>query len=215
MITITKEGSKEYPNIRVFDGTKSFLIIRHDAPDTFWIPDYDRINDIDDIKFIIEEKNDGVYCLFNKLYQDIITGNVFDLENECVSKSKDETKRLKQENDERMKHWQVLAISTGLVKDGIILWHSDDYDPFETAAVLKIEKYENKIEITFSKSKENEDFPINRPTYAIRICENGSRYRYFHCPFTRLHCQLQAMEPDKSTSVNIEDGEHKKLMLTK
>lgn len=191
MITVTKESSTDYPNIRISDGEKSFVIIRKNAPDLYLIPDFNAINDNDDIKFVINESDDKIYSIFEILYHDIINGNVFGSENE--------TKKLKHKEIEQRKENQKLAQRTGLVKDGVIFWHSEDFDLFELSAVLKIEKHEKGIEITFSKNKTDKDFLCNWPTYAIRISESWSIYQSFFCPFVRLHRQLQALEVDKST----------------
>ncbi len=195
MITITKEGPIEYPDIRISDGEKSFIIARSFTPDLCWIPDFHPLNDTEDIIFVIHENDGEVYHLFETLYNDIITGNVFPLEKEDIqNKTEKEVKIIKEKKAEWRKEHQKIAKERELVKDGIIFWHSDDHDPFETAAVLKIEKLEKEIIITFIKNKENEDFPQSWPTYAIRICESGSLYGNFFCPFVRLHRELQKLE---------------------
>lgn len=199
MVTITKEGSENYPDIRIYDGKRSFLIKREYAPDPYWIPDFHPLNDNDDITFEIN-KNDGeVYKLFEMLHRNIITGNILPLdETNIKNKSEDEIKIFKREKAKQRKSYQRLAQNTGLVKNDIITWHSEDLDPFESSAVLTIKKCEDKILIIFSKSKKHEEFSNNFPTYAIRISESWSRYQSFFSIFVRLHRQLQSLEYDKN-----------------
>lgn len=198
MITITKEGNECYPDIRIFDGIKSFLIKRMNAPDLYWIPDFHPLDDNENIKFIINETDGVIYTLFESLYNDVITGNIFPLKMEDIKdKPANEIRRLQNENMEQKKRYQKLAYDTNLVKDNIITWHSEDYDSFESAAVLTIEKNESQIEIIFSKNKDDEYNFQYRPTYVIRISESWGIYQNFFCPFVILHRQLQALALEK------------------
>ena len=199
MIEITKEGNEHYPDIRISNSERSFVIKRENAPDPYWVPDFHPLKDNDDITFIINETDGEVYNIFAMLYCDVIAVNIFSLEKRDVqNKSEDEIKRLKRENYKQKKANQKLAQDTGLVKDNIIYWHSEDYDTFEASAVLKIKMYERKVEITFSKNKKHEDFPYYYPTYAIRISESSSIYQNFFYLFVRLHRQLQLLEREKT-----------------
>ena len=195
MIKITRQGDESYPDIIISDDKRSFLIKRKGAPDTYWIPDYHPLNDNEDITFIINKIDGEVYNIFKDLYYDVINGNIFPLEEEDIqNKSDDEIAKLKVEKEEKKNRNIELAEDTGLVKDNVIYWHSEDADPVETSAVLTIKKYKEKIEIIFSKNKEHEDFPNNQPTYAIRISDSWSEHESFFAIFVRAHRQLQALE---------------------
>lgn len=201
MIKVEKIGESNYPNIRVSNGINSFVIARAGFPDPVWYPEINAFENEEDITFKIIEEDGDIHTLFVKLYQDIIDGNIFPLtKEELENRSPEEVKKLKRENAKRKAQFRADAKNSGLVTNGIINCHSEDYDAYDYASVLTIKRIDNEIEIMFSKNKRNPDesFPRTYSTYHVRITEVGGIYGDFFIPFIKIHRYLQ--------SLNLEDN---------
>lgn len=212
MIKVEKVDNSVYPNIRISDGIKSFVIARNNFPDPCWYPEINFITNNDDITFTIREEDGDIYILFNKLYQDIIDANVFPLtDRNFKCKTHQEIEKLKQEKQEENEEYKEVARRSGLVNNGVICLHSDDYDEYEYASTLTIKKVDNNIEITFSKNKinHNENFSETPPTYLVRITESGGRYWPFHMVFVKLHRNLQALKESSFNEESISKEKYK------
>ena len=189
MITITEEGDISYPNIRISDGTKSFLLGRDGFPDPVWLPDFHPINDKDDIKFIINKKDGEVYDIFNELYKNVIAGDIYFFTEKGTSKNQRKKNREK-------------SIQTGLVGERTITWKSEDLDPIESSATLTIKKTISQIEIIFSKNKPHSDNNNYYPTYAVRLSQSWSRHDQFWIVFVLAHQKLQMLAQKQRFSIN-------------
>jgi len=207
--TIKKYGDERYPSIEIHDGVKSFKIGRAEFPDPVWFPEVNAYKNNHDIVFTFTQADKELYELFLKLYKDIISGNVFPLQyNDIIDKTHDEIIRLKRKKDKERFEYKKRAENIGLVKDGVIQWHSEDYDPYEYSSILKIEKVDNQIIVTFIKNKEHQEHSYYMPTYLVRITESGGIYASTHyfVHFVRLHRALQALdwpEPDLADNPNL------------
>ena len=213
MITVEKVYNGDTPDIRISDATKSFMIARNNLPDLCWYPE--NVNSFinsEDVTFVISEADGDIYWLFEKLYQDIISGNIFPLSEEDLSgKTKHE---IKQDEANARKRNIDLAKATGLVSllddNKLISWHSDDYDEYDYAAVLTIMKVQNQIKITFSSNKENlESSQMWVPSHYVRICESGSRYQSFFVVFSHFRRQLQLLNWAPSSGLTTKPFENK------
>lgn len=199
MIRIEKIGNEISPDIKIFDGESSFTIARNGLPDPCWYPNIDYYKNNDDITFTIKEEDGDIYLLFNKLYQDVLDGNVFPLvEDDIKRKSIGEIQKIKLSKAEERAEFKRMAKITGLVDNGVIRWHSEDYDEYDIASVLTIERVNKQIEITFSKNKVTELSLVGpMPTYNVRITEVGGRYGFFHTIFVRFRRELQSLKLDE------------------
>lgn len=211
MIKVEKIGNGISPDIRISDETKSFMIARNSLPDLCWYPEINYFKNDLDITFTIREDDGNIFTLFNKLYQDVIEGNIFPLKEEDIrNKSPEAIKKLKLEKKKERAQYQEDAKRSGLVTNGVISWHSEDYDPYNLASVLTISKINGEIVITFKKNKNNFENLFNMSTYNVRITESGSMYYLFFVIFVNFRRQLQALEWDEPTITS----EVKKLVIS-
>ncbi len=211
MIKVEKIGNGISPDIRISDETKSFMIARNNLPDLCWYPEINHFKNDSDITFTIREDDGNIFTLFNKLYQDVIEGNIFPLKEEDIrNKSPEAIKKLKLEKKKERAQYQEDAKISGLVTNGVISWHSEDYDPYNLASVLTISKINGEIVITFKKNKNNFENPFSMSTYNVRITESGSMYYLFFVIFVNFRRQLQALEWDEPTITS----EVKKLVIS-
>jgi hypothetical protein len=197
MITVEKVGNTVFPDIKISDGVNSFMIARNNLPDMCWYPEINYFTSTDDITFTIKEEDGIIHALFDKLYQDIIDGNVFPLTKaDMENKSLVEIEKLEQAKAKERAKFRREAQERDLIDNGVINWHSEDYDQYEFASILTLKKVDKQITITFSKNKENNDeyFIKNHPTYNVRITESGGRYWPFFVIFANFYHQLQLQE---------------------
>lgn len=145
------------------------------------------ILDAPDIKeFTLTKENYFLYMLFHNLYEDIKNCKVYDetQENELFDdfniKNFNENIKMKEQSN-----------SKRLFQKDRVEFHSDDYT-YEETSILFIEEKEEKIIITFIKGKTD----VLSATFAIRICNNGSRHYPFNVLFMNLYHELVNYEPD-------------------
>lgn len=130
--------------------------------------------------FDITKENYEVFKLFEKLYNDIITGNLFD---EKLKYDKDYTKSYE---------YSILVDS-----DKNINWISDD-DYIDLADSVKIIKIDNDTyRLIFYRNSKSELVGLKHPYYiSVRFRNSGSRYNLFNCPFMRMYNKLQEIDTD-------------------
>lgn len=164
--------------IKLDEGT--FDIIFAGNLDLYWdyTCKYDELKSSDKKEFFVSRKDGYIYELIEELYENIINYNVFsdDLENN------EEIKKKMIESD--------VSNPRKLCKNGVIDWHSDDYS-YDDASRLIIEKDGDLYRITFVKGLTD----YFRPTFAIRICNSGSRYQEFNNCFMKMYNKLIDYEP--------------------
>lgn len=166
-------------HIKLDDGT--FNILFAGNLDLYWdYPcKYKELKNTDKKEFIISEKDGYIYELIDELYENIINYDVF---SDDLEYNEDLKKRMKESDESNPRK---------LCQDSVIDWHSDDYD-FEETARLLIEKDGNLYKITFVKGI----IEYERPTFAIRICNSGTRYPYFNNCFMKMYNKLISYEPE-------------------
>jgi len=164
--------------------------------------------------FIIGKDNYGVWLLFDKLYKEVMSGQVFnpisDLEinmliDECELMDEDYHEALKEKilkYEENKKQELKNGIRTGLIADDNIIWRCDDFD-IEVAPYVIIEKTNEIYKLTFDVPKFErkldtfeESLLKDKNTISVRIRNSGSRYYYFNGPFMRLFHSLQELATD-------------------
>lgn len=137
-------------------------------------------------------KEDSLYPLFLKLYEDIVNARVFclsDFELEFLDEEQRKMKRNRTElMNERIKNSSVYS---SLVRDSIIEWKSDS-TTIENSNVLRIENTDEGICLSFEDN-------VNDLThgFGIRICNSGSRYDMFNVPFMLFFNRLQEISREK------------------
>lgn len=138
--------------------------------------------------FILTKENYYLYSLFSKLYDDIKNCNVYD-ENEIKDDNiwgfgftnaqlNEEIRNQEERNPYR------------LFQNNKVEFHSDDFD-YEESSVLYIENNNDEITLTFKKGQND----LHMPTFAIRICNSGSRYNPFNILFMNLYNKLSEYDP--------------------
>ncbi len=143
---------------------------------------YEDYRKISNISFSISTNQGEVYFIFDKLYKDIINGNVLG-EDESLKSVK-----------ERMQSERSTSWYQSLVQNGIITVLCDAY-PIKCPNVLKIIKKEDEIILTFDKF--DGEFPKAPYCISINIRQSGSRIYDFCAPFKTLFKQLQTLEDKK------------------
>ena len=156
-------------------------------------------------EFVITKEDYQIYELFLKLYETIISADVFNqssfdyyiteflghFDNKFIS-YEDYLKKTKKSLEFKRKQ----NYYTSLVNNGKIVWKCDDY-PHDIGPSFKIIKDTDLIKISFNKvNTEKQDLfhPKNRTT--VRIRTSGSAYNYFYTPFMMLFKELKELVLD-------------------
>lgn len=142
-------------------------------------------------KFKITKENYFLYSIFKKLYEDIKNCNVYFDENNnldeddleihdfVASDLNDRVRESEKDNPKRLFH------------DDMVDFHSDDYT-YEDTSRLIIRDLDEEIELTFVKGRTD----VLPETFAVRICNSGSRHQPFNVLFMHLYHQLIEYEPN-------------------
>ncbi len=139
---------------------------------------FDNNSKISNIDFSISNE-DNIYYIFNKLYENIINGNVLD-ENINLNEVK-----------KRIEFQKNMSYYNSLVKDNIITILSDAY-PISSPNILKINKNDNEIILSFYKI--GNEYPKSPYYIPINIRQSGSRIYEFCIPFKTVFDELQNIE---------------------
>lgn len=169
MISINKIKTQFGDWIRINTDDGSFEIDYCGNQDLYW--KYVHNGDIltsNSKTFYITKENYFLFSLFDKLYNDVISYNIFDE---------------KKYNDKLISY--DLNNPNKLVQNNCIRWHSDDFD-YDEASAFVIEKCINYYKLTFEGSKNKMHFL----TYDVRIRNSGSRYHYFDILFMNMYREL-------------------------
>ena len=143
---------------------------------------------ISNITFNITSNQEEIYTIFNKLYTNIINGNVI---------GEDENLQSVQE---KMQLEKCTSWYQSFVKNGVITMLCDAY-PIKYPNVLKITKKEDEIVLTFDKV----DGGVPKFPYyiSINIRQSGSRIYEFCAPFKTLFKQLQTVDDKKEVTKSL------------
>lgn len=195
---LEKSFNNDYGYISILKGKKKLTIEYAPNLDLYFIVE-------DTSEFIITKEDYQIYELFSKLYETIISADVFNqssfdyymceflghFDNKFIS-YEDYLKKTKKSLEFKRKQ----NYYTDLVNNGKIVWKCDDY-PHDIGPSFKIIKDTGLIKISFDKGDtEKQDLfhPKNRTT--VRIRTSGSAYNYFYTPFMTLFKELKELEID-------------------
>ena len=138
---------------------------------------------ISNITFDIPREQEELYSIFEKLYTDIINGNVLGEDTSIQSVQ------------ERMKRQRSMTWYQTINQNGVMTVMCDAY-PLKCPNTLRITRLEDKILLEFDKSQ---DLYIPKPLYniSINIRQSGSRIYEFCIPFNTMFKQFQGLEEEK------------------
>ena len=132
------------------------------------------------IEFNISKDNYQLYSLFDRLYNDVIEGEIF------TDKDTDYKYNFKD------KYFYKLLVND----DKTITWRSDD-EPYDTADSVTIKKDEDSYKLIFTRvSSIEEDYFKNGYSISVRFRNSGSRYEPFNVNFMRMYQGIQSIDPD-------------------
>lgn len=138
---------------------------------------------ISNITFDIPWEQEELYSIFERLYIDIINGNVLG-EDASI-----------QSVQESMKLQKSMTWYRTINQNGVITIMCDAY-PLKCPNTLRITRLETGIVLEFDKSQ---DPYVPKPPYSIsiNIRQSGSRIYEFCIPFNTMFKQLQGLEEQK------------------
>ena len=192
---LEKSFNNGYGCITILNGKKKLTIEYAPNLDLYFVVE-------DTSEFVITKEDYQIYELFSKLYETIISADVFNQSsfyyyiteflghfgNKFIS-YEDYLKKTKKSLEFKRKQ----NYYADLVNNGKIVWKCDDY-PHDIGPSFKISKCTDIIKITFDKGDtEKQDLfhPKNRTT--VRIRTSGSAYNYFYIPFMMLFKELKEL----------------------
>ena len=173
MLELTKkENGLGYEQYYITTEEGTFEISFQGNLDLYWRYIYKGsiLNCEDTHKFTISKENYFLYQLFEELYENIYNNTPF---------GDDQT---------------YMSLNYPLVTNGIIDWHSDDFN-YDKASRLMIEKNGEDFGVTFQKSEEDLTDGMFM-TYAVRFRNSGSRYDYYNIPFMNMYNNLKNYDFD-------------------
>ncbi len=130
------------------------------------------------IDFDINTQDKEVYELFDKLYNDVINGNIFE----------------KNKNSKSIDSSLICSYNLLVDENKNIIWVSDD-GIFEDMDRMQISKINDAYRITFVRTDKMSDLEFKSPKRIyIRLRTSGSRYDPFHIPFMRMYKSLQNID---------------------
>jgi len=136
------------------------------------------------IDFDINTSDNEVYKIFDKLYNDVIEGNIFErkAKNGFIDSS------------------LICGYNLLVDENKNITWVSDD-GMFEEEDRMQISKLYDSYCLTFIRNDKLLDSGFKSPTgIYVRLRTSGSRYDYFYIPFMRMYQTLQKV--DEKYAVN-------------
>lgn len=192
---LEKSFNNGYGCITLTNGKKKLIIEYAPNLDLYFVVE-------DTSEFVITKEDYQIYELFSKLYETIISADVFNQSsfdyyiNEFLGHFGN--KFISYEDYSKMNERKFEIIKkqdyyTNLVNEGKIVWKCDDY-PHDIGPSFEISKCPDIIKITFDKGDtEKQDLfhPKNRTT--VRIRTSGSAYNYFYIPFMMLFKELKEL----------------------
>ena len=175
-------------DIQLIKGRKKLTILWARVLDLYMVlEDGERIpfRKAKSIDFDISVEDKEIYQLFDKLYNDVIDGNIF------------ETKSKKKPDRITLYNYNLLVD-----ENKNIVWVSDD-GLFDEVDRMQISKMNDTYRLTFMRT-EKQTFGEFKDPYAIyvRLRTSGSRYDPFYIPFIRMYRSLQGIDETLDDKVN-------------
>lgn len=195
MVTIrrNKTGNNSWYDYYLYDGKNELRIIFGANGDLYFCSK--RFDKNQEAKFYITKENMLIYNLFDELYNNFKTAEIFHIDEFQLQScnSKEEIK----EKYEQAKQWNQELKQSSIYKkvfnNKTIPWISDDSVSFDivSADALRITKEDNQYKLKFTYY-ENQ-FPHVR---SIRIRNSGSRYDPFNIIMMKFFNKLQEYNPE-------------------
>ncbi len=175
----------------------------------------------DEATFMINKENYPVYLIFDKLYNEVISAQVWSLDKkriveEALRYGHDYHEVLKEEEklyQNNIKLLKVKAEKTKLVQDGVIRWISDEYS-LDIAPQFMIKKINDDYQIEFK----NNDWNIKKDDgleaffmkgmkegIVVRLRMSGSRYEPFNTCFMKIYQPLMELGTSAYVQMGIEE----------
>lgn len=208
--------------IIIEEGNKSLRIFYGGNGDLYWVINDKDYNDKEPYDFVITKENFNLYNLFDKLYNDIETINIYDNDDEepyvPFDFESDEEKneyllKLKKEKEEEKELCRLFNHSNynSLFNEDNkeITWYSDETS-YKVSNILKIKKEDESYRLTFSEQEYiegyDEDFH-SLGNIPIRFRNSGSRYNPFNIIFMRMYNNLKEIDDvnDIGHQIDIEE----------
>ncbi len=166
---------------------------------------FDNFQDYEEkpLEFRITEDDGEVYSVFSELYSGFM-GAARELDSEEKKKEKekmDATDQIVYVDDQK-----EVSLTELLVKNGAVVWHSDDDVEYDDANFVTITPFTGDILITFRKGPVDDNIP---GTISIRIRNNGSRYQPFNMYFMKHFDQMKNVA---TISEEVEPEQHKRKL---
>lgn len=198
MLTIIKNKTEfneiSYYNFNIIDGDTILNIHFAGNLDLYWNI-YDKDSKNESNSFVITKENYFLYSLFEDLFVDIETLELFDNSDFELfyCENEEERQEVILRNKYFIERYKKSQEYKNLFHDGIIEWHSDDF-PYDKASIVTIKKENDLFIITFQKSKEYERTSAN--TSAIRFRNARSGYAPFNVIFMKMYNKFIEYEPE-------------------
>lgn len=198
MLTIEKhKNGNDYDVICLKTNEGEFRISFEDNFDLYWtyIPEKSILDSETTHEFTITKENYYIYNVFDKLFNSV----------------KDNKLYSNYLYDNNFKHGRFECFnknnSYNLFNNGMIEWHSDDFE-YDIASCVSIVKFDDEsFKIIF---KRNNIFK----TYAIRFSNSGSRYEPFNILFMNMYNELKNYNHEYH-QIHIEEYMYKQKVLEK
>jgi len=179
-----KREDQEYYSFEISTNDGTFEITFAGNLDLYWnYPcKFAEKNNISEKTFRITAEDSFLYDLLLELYDNIKNYNIY--EEDVFKEHSEEIRESLIKSDEYNPR--------KLFNNEVVDWHSDDYDYNETSKLV-IFLDEDDIIIKFVKGITD----YKRQTFAVRICNNGSRHDPFNVCFMRMYNKLIDYVPDR------------------
>lgn len=187
MEVLVRDGQTEYKDIHIKKENKIFSMCFMGVGDLFWHINKSEPSSTKET-FDIPVTETEIYKLFDDLYKNITTANLFGNEGDNYLERK-----LTERN--------LFNKTTKTIE-----WHSDD-TYFESDDIVRIIKQENGYHLEFTRPEEYEDpyhWGSNR-IIAIRFRNSGSYYAPFNVAFMRMFNSAQKLKERASRDTNSEE----------
>lgn len=184
---VKKDNIEGYDSVTLIEENKQLQISFAPNLDLYWCF-RDGNDDITTYgTFLITKENYQIYELFEQLYSEIASCQVFD--DDGLNEIEKQSGQYKE-----------------LFNDEVITWISDDRD-LENDNIVKMSKQEETFLLEFAKKEKKKDiqnlWDMSRRV-SIRFRNSGSSYAPFNIPFMRMFNKLCEYDPEFH-QINIEE----------
>ena len=148
------------------------------------------------IDFDITKENYEIYSIFDTLYKEVITGDVYGPVDEPEELEEDEEVENFLPQEEHYFDTSSYQYHLLVDENQVITWVSDEglMDSEDAFKFYKVD--EDTYRLTFLRNDIKPEYGFKSASrIVVRICNSGSRYNPFNCPFMRMFQKLQNIDP--------------------